>query len=194
MPSVKRILPVLAVGLLTLGAAGVAFSDDDDGEREGRGGWIRSRADVAPVKNQTYSEECGACHMAYQPGLLPAAEWARIMDPKAMTDHYGDDASLAEDLRKEIETYLTANAADQSGMTRSRAFAVSMGTRQSGALPRISETAYFLRKHDEIPARLVKDNPKVGSFSQCNKCHQGADKGVYNEHQVNIPGYGPWGD
>ena len=48
--------------------------------------------------------------------------------------------------------------------------------------------------HDEIPPRMVKDNPEVGSFSQCNSCHRGAAEGVYNEHQVSIPGYGRWED
>ena len=26
-----------------------------------------------------YKNECGACHMAYQPGLLPTASWTRVM-------------------------------------------------------------------------------------------------------------------
>ncbi len=30
--------------------------------------------------------------------------------------------------------------------------------------------------------------------SQCNRCHQGATDGVYNEDQVRIPGSGRWED
>ncbi|NEV62084.1 cytochrome C [Thiorhodococcus minor] len=203
MPKFQRLYPLLAVAVLSLGSAGVAFSDwgereehEEDERHEGRGGWLRPRADVAPVSNPTYAEECGACHMAYQPGLLPAAAWARVMEPSALTDHYGDDASLSEALRQELATYLTGNAANFDSRTRSRAFAVSMASAGStgGTLPRISTTGYFLRKHDEIPPRMVKDNPEVGSFSQCNNCHQGAAKGVYNDDQVRIPGYGRWED
>jgi hypothetical protein len=191
----KRIILILAAGLLSLGAVGLAFSDDN--ERGHRGGWVESRADVTPVANATYSQECGSCHLAYQPGLLPAQAWTRIMDPAALGNHYGDDASLTDALRTEIGAYLTANAADQSEQTRARAFAVASGTidsNQGDVLPRVTETRYFVRKHDEIPARLVAGNPEVGSFSQCNACHRGAAKGVYNEHQVNIPGYGRWKD
>ncbi|MBK5963953.1 cytochrome C [Thiocystis minor] len=198
----KRILVILAASLLGLGAVGVAFSDDDDdddrhGKRGERGGWVTSGADVAPVTNATYGQECGSCHLAYQPGLLPADAWARVMDPAALGNHYGDDASLTDDLSQEIGAYLIANAADQAEQTRARAFAVASGakgSRQGAVLPRITETRYFVRQHDEIPARLVTGNPEVGSFSQCNTCHRGAADGVYNEHQVSIPGHGRWED
>ncbi|WP_090728714.1 hypothetical protein [Neptunomonas qingdaonensis] len=51
-----------------------------------------------------------------------------------------------------------------------------------------------MRKHDEIPDRLVKGNPDVGSFSHCNVCHEGATKGDFDEDRVDISGYGCWGD
>src|SRR5690606_37122372 len=55
-----------------------------------------SRADEptlsrAPLLN-AYQEECGACHLPYPPGLLPAASWQRIMQDLA--HHFGTDASL----------------------------------------------------------------------------------------------------
>jgi hypothetical protein len=89
-------------------------------KHEKGGGWLKSRPDVAPVMNATYGQECGSCHMAYQPGLLPALDWARIMGPDALADHYGDDASLSDALRGEIASYLVANSADQ-GPVRARA-------------------------------------------------------------------------
>ena len=201
----RRLALVLAVGgLLALGGTGLALSDDDDNDddhherhehherRDRDGGWIRSREDVAPVDNATYAEECGACHMAYQPGLLPTAAWAQVMTPDGLGDHYGDDASLPEPLRGEIAAYLQANAGDTAKRSRSRAF--SVGSAGDGGLPRITLTRYFRNEHHEIPSRLVADNPDVGSFSNCNACHQGASEGVYNEHRVRIPGHGRWED
>ncbi|MBK1641478.1 cytochrome C [Chromatium okenii] len=188
----KPILTSLTIGLLALGAVGVAFSDDDGddddderGERQRRGGWVQSRADVAPATNATYLQECSACHLAYQPGLLPAAAWEQVMTPTALAAHYGDDATLAEPQRLEIKSYLNANAADHASLVRAQAFAVTSGA--TGVAPRITTTPYFIRKHDEIPQRLVTGNPNVGSFSQCNVCHRGAENGIYNEHQVKIP-------
>ena len=34
---------------------------------------------LAAPANPTYAEECGSCHLAYPPGLLPAASWAKLM-------------------------------------------------------------------------------------------------------------------
>jgi len=203
MRTSTRTVAILAVALLSLGAVGLALGDSKDDDHEKRekheksGGWLKSRPDVAPVMNATYSEECGGCHMAYQPGLLPADAWLQIMSPAALGAHYGDDASLTDDVRTDIAAFLLNNSADQAERSRSRAFAVSATASASGqgtGLPRITETRYFLHEHDEIPARLVTGNPEVGSFSQCNSCHRGAAEGVYNEKQVSIPGHGRWED
>ncbi len=191
----KQILTLLALGLLTLGAAGSAFADDDDDDHDDddrRGKWTHNRADFALVTNATYSEECGSCHMAYQPGLLPSTAWRAILSPDALINHYGDDASLTGELRNEISAYLTANAADRSGGKRAKKFAKSRAG--AGDLPRISANPYFVEEHDEIPARLVNDNPEVVSFSQCNNCHRKAAEGDYSEREINIPGHGPWDD
>ncbi|MBK1730967.1 cytochrome C [Thiococcus pfennigii] len=190
----KQILSVLAVGLFTLGAAGVAFGDDDDDDRRGhRSERSQPRADFAPVTNVAYREECSSCHMAYQPGLLPARAWEAIMSSEGLGNHYGDDASLTDALRNEISAYLTANAADQTGGKRARKFAESRPG-ADGGLPRISENRYFVHEHDEIPPRFVIANTQVGSFSQCNACHRGADDGDYDEDRVVIPGVGRWDD
>jgi hypothetical protein len=115
------------------------------------------------------------------------------MEPAALANHYGDDASLSNELRTEISTFLGANAADLAQQGNPHRLPPD-GTIAGQTLPRITETSDFKRKHDEIPARLIKDNPEVGSLSQCNACHRGAPEGDYNERQINIPGHGPWKD
>jgi len=185
----------LAADLLALGAARLAFGVDDHEDQHPeyrRGGWVDPSENVKPVANATYTEECGACHMAYQPGLLPGDAWQKIMDPVALTDHYGDDASQSPELRREVADYLAANAAELSGKSRSRAFSVGDGG--AGQLPRITDTRYFCNEHHEIPSKMVTGNPDVGSFSNCNACHRGAGEGVYNEHRVRIPRFGRWDD
>ena len=185
-------LILLGLGLVTLGGLAVAASSASPDRPQS--GWVTPRADLAPVANAAYGEECGACHLAYQPGLLPAQAWAQVVDPAALGDHYGDDASLAETRRLAIAGYLAANAADRSSQVRARAFAVGFDAQPETGLPRITETRYFTRKHAEVPARLVTGNPKVGSFSQCPACHRGAAQGRYHESLVDIPGHGPWRD
>lgn len=189
----KTLVNLLVAGVLSFGAIGLALADEDEEgeEREGRGkhGLMgESRQPIVPVTNATYNKECGSCHMAYQPGLLPPRAWAQIMTPAALKDHYGDDASLSEDLRQEISAVLGGDSANL-GLQGDTG-----GSASAGTLPRISATSYFKREHDEIPLRLVKGNPEVGSFSKCNACHRRAPEGDYNERNIDIPGQGRWRD
>ncbi|QIK36658.1 cytochrome C [Caldichromatium japonicum] len=183
--------------LLGFGSLGIALSDDDGDER-GKGREERKersliQANIAPATDPAYLKECGSCHLSYPPGLLTEGAWRRIISPESLSAHYGDDASLPEQTRAAIESYLIANAADQSRRSRERAFAAFANPDEAGGdLPRITQAAYFIRKHDEIPPRLVADNPEVKSFSQCDRCHADANKGDFDEDRVNIPGYGPW--
>jgi len=61
-----------------------------------------------------FVEECGACHTLYPPHLLPKRSWVKLMEPKALQNHFGDDASLDEESRVEIEKFLVANSAESS--------------------------------------------------------------------------------
>lgn len=183
---------LVLTGLL-FAAAGTAVMAADSETHDWRP-WLRMFPNIAPATQPRYLEECGACHLAYPPGVLPADAWSRILAPASLADHYGDDASLPDALIIELRTYLTANAADGSPRVRERAFAVPGAARSDGGLPRITETPYFLRKHHRVPARLVRDNPEIGSFSQCNRCHLGADQGVFDESRIDIPGFGSWQD
>ncbi len=148
------------------------------------------RSGVLPVKNENYKEECGSCHMTYSPGLLPKQSWINVMEN--LEDHYGDNAELSPQQHMEVLDYLTTNAADFSKYKRSRKIMASLN--KAKVIDRITLTAYFIRKHDEIPKKVVIDNPKVGSFSQCNLCHSNTENGSFSEDEVSIPGVGYWHD
>ena len=123
---------------------------------------------AANVKHQ---QECGSCHVAYPPGLLPAASWARIMG--GLNKHFGTDASLDESTTRDIGNWLQVNAG--SG-------------RRSEEPPqdRISKSNWFVRQHDEVSASTFK-RASIGSAANCSACHAGASKGDFNEHAVRIP-------
>lgn len=145
---------------------------------------------IAAVTTPLYKEECGSCHMAYPPGLLPARSWQKMMTD--LENHFGDNAELDGETQLSIQKFLLENSADKSDYRRSRKFSRSI--KHSDTPLRISEIPYFKHEHDEIPQRMVTDNPKVNSFSQCNACHTKAEQGSYNEHDARIPGFGKWDD
>jgi hypothetical protein len=204
----KKTISIIAIAILSIASIGAVMSSSEWSEREDeeryekeyesddhedgsfRGAWLESREDVRLVENETYQTECGGCHFAYQPGLLPGKDWESIMD--SLVEHYGDDASLDELQATEIRGYLLNNAAERARLSRARAF--SAGSASGDILPRITTTRYFRREHSVIPARVVRGNAEVGSFSNCQACHRTADAGIYNEHQVLIPGFGKWDD
>ncbi len=178
-----RFLAATLLGTSLLGGVGLVIGDDD--LRRGFGGH-----DVAPADFAPYQEECGGCHMAYPPGLLPADAWQRVFDN--LDDHYGDNAELPPEQARLIRGYVLQHAADSNGPLRTRAFAAQAFPASQEV--RISGTAYFKHKHNELPARLVEGNPAVGSFSNCQACHTQAEQGSFNEHQVRIAGHGRWDD
>ena len=142
------------------------------------------------VKPSLYKEECASCHMAYPTWLLPARSWQKIM--MKLDNHYGDNASLDPATLKILTQYLQDNSAENSRARRANKILRSVP--QDSIPLRISELPYIRRKHDEIPNRYIKTNPEVKSLSNCLACHQGSEKGSFNEHQVRIPGYGRWDD
>ena len=163
----------IAVLVFTVGATGGLLASG--GEKEG------SKI-LTQASNAKWQAECASCHMAYQPGLLPERSWRKLM--AGLDKHFGENASLDPATAEEITRFLAANSADRSGNRRSARIAASI---PAAAVPlRISETAYFRRKHDEIASDIWR-RPKVGSPANCQACHQTAEKGDYSERNVKIP-------
>jgi hypothetical protein len=145
---------------------------------------------VKPVDDNKYQDECGECHFAYQPGLLPAKSWEALLDADALRKHFGVDAELDKETLHAIHDYAVENAADKSWYKRSRKIAAA--TAEGPAPIRITELRYISRKHQDIPEKMIKGNKGVKSLSFCDKCHTQAAEGVYDVDTVNIPNYPVW--
>lgn len=122
-----------------------------------------------------YQAECGACHFAYPPGLLPAASWQRLM--AGLPRHFGTDASLDTETLRQLTSWLESNAA-----------VAPHGDGQAGTPPedRITRSRWFLREHHEVPAPAWR-RPSVGAAGHCEACHVNAAQGDFNEHDARIP-------
>ena len=145
--------------LASLGAVGPALADDG------------TQAMRVPLLPQ-YRQECGACHVAYPPALLPAASWQRLM--ANLPRHFGTDASMEAAAVKEYSAWLAANSGAHKRV------------REPPPGDRITRSAWFVREHDEIPASTWK-LPAVKSAANCNACHARANQGEFNEHDIRIP-------
>ena len=132
----------------------------------------RAEHGFAVAPNASHQQECSSCHVAYPPGLLPAASWGRIMS--GLNKHFGTDASLDATTTAHIAAWLKAHAAT--------------GRRAEEEPPqdRISRSTWFVHQHFEVAASTWK-RASIGSPSNCSACHAGAAKGNFNEHEVRIP-------
>jgi cytochrome c553 len=153
-----RFLVTLAIAAASATGAAVALADG-----------LRGLPAGAPP---AYVRECGDCHVAYPPGLLPAASWARLM--AGLDRHYGSDASLEPPVAQEIARWLQANAG------------TCKRVREAPPEDRITRSAWFERKHRRIdPA--VWALPSVVGASNCAACHAGAARGVYDDDDLRVP-------
>jgi len=128
-----------------------------------------------PVRDPLVVKECGACHMVFQPKMLPKKSWGKIMD--GLSDHFGEDASLEAKAVSHIKAYHLKNAADSSWLGGK----FMRGLSKTSAPLRITETPYWIREHnEEVPQRAWKD-PKVKSKANCLACHKRANSGDYDD-------------
>lgn len=135
------------------------------------GAWADSKGTMVPTLPK-YQAECAACHIAYPAGMLPAPSWKRIIG--SLDKHYGTDASLDEASVREISQWLQVNA----GTTKR--------VREEPPQDRITTSAWFVRKHDEVDPAIWKQ-AAVKSAANCIACHTRADKGSFSEREITFP-------
>jgi len=125
-----------------------------------------------PTPPAVYTQECGSCHLAFPPNLLPKASWQRLMH--GLDKHYGSDASLDVVTLKQIDTWLQTY-----GGQGKRA-------REEPPLDRITRAAWFERKHREVSAATFR-RASIKSSTNCTACHRDAAQGDFEEDRVRIP-------
>ncbi len=127
---------------------------------------------LLPAKvNALWQKECSSCHIAYPPGLLPAASWRSVMS--TLDQHFGTDASVSAQERDEISAFLVAGASNRWSASTSPL--------------RITESQWFKAKHGREIAPEVWQRAAIKTRANCQACHAGAAQGDFNERQVRIP-------
>jgi len=182
----NRIMWWVSLLMLWVVFAPTISADDDDKrhqrrERKHKENNHRGDKNLKPVNSAAYTDSCGACHFAYQPELLPAASWKKILE--GTDDHFGETVDLDEGARLEISGYLASNAADKSSAKLAGEIMGCLG----GTTPlRISDIPCIRKEHHEITPQTVQ-RKSVGSLSNCIACHRTAESGVYDDDNVSIP-------
>ena len=177
-----------AVGavLLLLLTGSVEARTSFDPKAEQKGGF-------APVTDAKYQSECGACHFAYLPGMLPARSWDALLTKS--NEHFGETLSLDPETLRHIRDFLTGNAADRSDFLGS---IVILGRLPGESTPlRITSLPVFKGYHFSVLYKLrlvpglnsVRNLPPhaVKAVMNCNRCHKGAAAGSFAQREIVIP-------
>ncbi|OGU21544.1 MAG: cytochrome C [Hydrogenophilales bacterium RIFOXYD1_FULL_62_11] len=169
--------------LATVGTISLLAFSLPSGEAHGDGG-----DDALPqLTHKNWQQECASCHLAYSPALLPKASWRRVMG--GLDQHFGENASLDPVTQADILRFLETHAADSGNSAIGSKVMRRQGVDKAGANEaplRITETRWFVNKHDEVP-RAAWSRKAVGSAANCAACHRQAEQGLFNEHDVRIP-------
>jgi mono/diheme cytochrome c family protein len=132
----------------------------------------RGKPVMPSTVNAKFVQECAGCHMAFPPGLLPAASWTKMM--AGLDKHFDVDASVTPAEATEITNFLVKNASNRWTATT--------------APLRITDSVWFKTKHSSREvAPAVWKRASIKSASNCMACHTGAEKGDFNEHNIKIP-------
>lgn len=132
-----------------------------------------------------FQAECASCHLAFPPQLLTAEDWRRVM--AALDKHYGDNASLDDKTQRVIADFLVKNAGSAGKLGAGGTAATANG------LPRLTATAWFKRKHREVPQADWR-HARVKHPANCAACHGKAAEGSYREREIVMPDGRRWED
>jgi len=156
-PALSRVRSAASLACALMLAPASALASDESSQR-------------LPL-DRTYVEECGSCHVAYPPSLLPQTAWRRLM--ATLNKHFGTDASLDAASSRAVLDYLTQQAGSKPSTATSEP-------------PRITHTDWFKREHRKVAEALWR-NPAVKSPSNCGACHARADSGSYRSREIQVP-------
>jgi cytochrome b len=135
--------------------------------------------------NAQWRSECGSCHLAFHPSLLPRRSWQRIMAEQDR--HFGSDLALDATTSAALLAFLVDHAADLH--ESEPAFKIDASLKSDAVPLRVTETPYWIDKHHEI-SDAQWQLPQVGSKANCAACHLDADAGTFEDAAMRMPKVG----
>ena len=97
-----------------------------------------------------------------------------------LSEHFGDDASLLENERKAILSFLIQHNADTSTQEMSYKISKSIG---SEGIIAMTQTNFWKNQHQAIPKRVF-EHSEVRSKANCKACHNDIEKGLIEDDKI----------
>lgn len=156
----------LVIGLATLAFSAFILARAQAGDRHY----------FAPVTDPVVKEECGSCHMAFAPSMLPAKSWQRMMVNLTSISATTPKPKTPPPQRKSPSISLP---------TPAMRVASALAANCSKALPRdpphnASRLPKWVSKHRKVPDWEWR-HKDVRTKANCVACHSAAEQGYYEE-------------
>ena len=129
--------------------------------------------DSSKIAFREYKQECGSCHIAYAPFLLPKVAWDSMMSD--LENHFGDDASLEEDAHTAILGFLEKYSSLDTKFSHKIA--------RDSTILAISQTPYWEDAHRKLNPKIFKTEA-IKSKANCQTCHKDAESGIFAKGAV----------
>lgn len=165
-----------ALAIVALGTAGTYLWTS---------GWTSSyaaaRAQQKAVKPPAsrWIKECGGCHLAYSPALLPARSWERML--KEQAEHFGEDLSLSPNVAKAL-----LDEANGDRTSTWAAWKLAHSAPPGESPQRISELRFWRHAHHDLPDSAFKPPVSQGRHD-CESCHLDAASGIFQPRMIQKP-------
>jgi len=124
-----------------------------------------------------WQHECGSCHLAFHPSLLPVRSWQAML---AQEDHFGEDLALDPAIAASLSSYAGAHSAERAETPT--AWKIASRTPADSTPLRITEIAYWKRRHADVTEADWQRVKKV----DCGGCHLDADLGTFEPGAIHI--------
>jgi cytochrome b len=132
----------------------------------------------ASLKAQPWSVECSGCHLAYPPGILPAASWDRMLDEQH--EHFGEDLGLSPAKIAVLRDYARRMPPASWGAWKLQRSATAAGSPQ-----RLSEVAFWRHAHHGLPDSAFRPPSSAGRH-ECEACHADAHSGIFHPRMIHM--------
>jgi cytochrome b len=123
-----------------------------------------------------WSRECGSCHLAYPPALLPMRSWERTLAEQ--DHHFGEDLSLTEAASAKL--LAAARAAPPQSWAAWRLASSVKGTE---APLQVTGLRAWKRLHANVEAAQFKP-PNAAGPHECDACHRDAASGIFHVRMI----------
>ena len=127
------------------------------------------------LAKQPWTRECGSCHLAYPPSLLPLRSWERTLQEQEK--HFGEDLSLSQ---ASAATLLKAAAVPPPSWA---AWKLAQSVPAAEAPLRISEIGFWREVHHALPDAQFKP-PRANGRHDCEACHRDAASGIFHPRMI----------